>query len=361
MRSPRIWVGLDVGADESMACGTDDGGSVLFEQRLPTSAAALHALLKPDKRRIGLIGLESGPFGIVLTRSLRKLGYPVAMFEARQASKFLAIRRNKTDGNDARGLADIARLGRDSVSEVRVKSPENQRLRSILTTRQSLVRLRLQTEATMRSLLRLNGGRLVGSTSAAVFRKNVTDELNRLRKTEKVDLTEDIEPLFALSLAMRTYLTALDEKLARKAEQDPICRRFLAIPGIGPISALCFLSSIDDPARFRRNADVGAYLGLVPVVRQSGQSVTRLRISKAGDAMTRGLLSTAALHHLRVGKTSLANWGAGLSERLGKRGVQTALARRLAVTMLAMWKSGEPFDPDRGAFQAQIAQEDTVA
>lgn len=261
MPSSRLWVGLDVGADELVACITDDGGSVQLEHRLPTSAAALHAVLKPNKRRIRLIGLESGPFGIALTRSLRKLGYRVAMFEARQASKFLAIRRNKTDSNDARGLADVARLGQDSVSEVRVKSPEIQRLRSILVTRRQIVQLRVQTEAAMRSLFRLNGGRLVGSASAAVFRKNVTDELKRLRKIVKVDLTEDVEPLLALSMAMRSYLKTLDERLARRAEQDPVCRRFLAIPGVGPISALSFLSSIEDPVRFRRNADVGAFLG----------------------------------------------------------------------------------------------------
>jgi transposase len=358
MPSSRLWVGLDVGADELVACVTDDGGIVQSEHRLPTSAAALDALLKPTKRRIKLIGLESGPFGIALTRSLRKLGYRVAMFEARQASKFLGIRRNKTDSNDARGLADVARLGQDSVSEVRVKSPESQRLRSILVTRRQIVQLRVQTEAAMRSLFRLNGGRVVGSASAAVFHKNVTNELKRLRKIERVDLAEDVEPLLALSMAMRSYLKALDERLARRAEQDPVCRRFLAIPGIGPISALSFISSIEDPARFRRNADVGAFLGLVPVVRQSGQSVTRLRISKAGDAMTRGHLSTAAVIHLRFGKSSLATWGAGLSERLGKRGVQTALARRLAVTMLAMWKTGKPYDPD---FKRRGSEESIVS
>src|ERR1044071_5696154 len=112
MSRTALWVGLDVGADEMAVCGTDQEGEVLFEHLMPTKATILHAHLKSQKRRIKLVALESGSFGIALARSLRRLGYPVAMFEARQASKYLAIRRNKTDRSDARGLADIARLGR---------------------------------------------------------------------------------------------------------------------------------------------------------------------------------------------------------------------------------------------------------
>jgi transposase len=209
MAKASLWVGLDVGADETTVCGTDDRGTVLFEQRVASKAVALNALLKAEKRRIKLIALESGSFGIVLCRSLRNLGYPVAMFDARQASKFLAIRKNKTDKKDARGLADIARLGRDSVSEVRVKTPECQRLRSTLVTRQKLVQLRNTLEGTMRSLFRLNGGKLNSSFSAVALRRNASEALKRLRKIEKIDLTEEIEPLLALSAATRAYVEAL--------------------------------------------------------------------------------------------------------------------------------------------------------
>lgn len=343
-----LWVGLDVGADEMAVCGTDDQGLVLFEHVVPTQATALHALLKSEKRRIKLIGLESGSFGIVLARSLRKLGYPIAVFEARQASKFLAIRQNKTDKSDARGLADIARLGRDSVSVVHVKSPECQRLRSTLVTRQKLVQIRTTIEGSIRSLFRLNGGKLKSASSVATLKRNVSNEIRRLRKSDKIDLTDDIEPLLTLSVATRAYVESLDKRLSKQAEDDPVCRRFLEIPGVGPITALCFYSAVEDPARFRRNADIGAFLGLVPMLRQSGQNVARLRISKMGDTMTRTYLTTAAQHHLWHANSSLTAWGAALSERLRKRGVQVAIARKLAITMLAMWKSGERYDPYRG-------------
>jgi transposase len=283
------------------------------------------------------------------------------MFEARQASKFLAIRRNKTDKNDARGLADIARLGRGSVSEVRVKSSECQRLRSMLVTRHKLVQLRTTIEGSIRSLFRLNGGKLKSASSAATLKRNATDEIRRLRKVDKVDLADEVEPLLALSLATRAYVGALDRRLTKRAEDDPICSRFLEIPGVGPITALCFYSAVEDPTRFHRNADVGAFLGLVPMLRQSGQNVARMRISKMGDSMTRTYLTTAAQHHLLHANSSMTAWGAVLSERLRKRGVQVAVARKLAITMLAMWKSGEQYDPYRGIPRTSLPMEEAQA
>jgi transposase len=215
-----------------------------------------------------------------------------------------------------------------------------------LVTRQKLVQLRTAIEANMRSLFRLNGGKLRSSHSAAALRKNVSDELRRLRRFEKIDLSEEIEPLLALSTATRAYIDDLDGKLRKRAEEDPVCRRFLEIPGVGPITALAFFSAVDDPHRFRKNADIGAYFGLVPRVRQSGQSTTRSGITKSGDRLTRTYLTTAAQLHLRNAHSSLALWATNLSERLSKRGVHVALARRLAVTMLAIWKSDNHYDPN---------------
>jgi transposase len=344
-----IWIGLDVGADELSVCGTDDEGTVMFEQLVPTRASALTALLGPKRRRIKLIGLESSPYAVLLVRSLRNLKYPVAVFEARQASKFLAIRRNKSDKNDARGLAELARLGRGSVSEVRIKSPECQRLRSMLVTRKRLVELRVTIEGTMRSLFRLNGGRLKSSSSAATLKKNVANELKRIHEIRKIDLTEDSESLLALSEALRTYLEAIDKKLSKMAKEHLVCRRFLAITGVGPLCALSFYSAVEDPTRFKRSADIGPYLGMVPLIRQSGQTITRRHISKMGDRMTRSLLVTAALHHLRYGNSALSAWGGRLAERSGKGLAQVAVARKLAVVMISMWKANTPYDPKHGA------------
>ena len=213
MAGTSLWIGIDAGAYEMSMCATDDAGVVMFQHCCGTKAKAVHELLKREKRRIRLIGLESGSSGTGLTRALRKLGYPVAVFEARQASKFLSIRRNKTDKNDARGLADLARLARGSVTEVRVKSPECQQMRSTLIMRQQLVRLRVTMEGSLRSLISLNGGKLKSSSSARSFENNARSEINRLRKVEKVDLREDTAPLIALSVATRRYVEMLDNRL----------------------------------------------------------------------------------------------------------------------------------------------------
>jgi transposase len=136
----------------------------------------------------------------------------------------------------------------------------------------------------------------------------------------------------------------------------------MEITGVGSLCALSFYSSIGEPTRFRRNADVGPYLGMVPKIRQTGQSSMRLRISKMGDAMTRAYLVNAALLHLRFGHSALAAWGQSLAERSGKRRAQTAVGRKLAVTMLAMWKSNEPFDPRRGAqLEQDLAVDSSIA
>jgi transposase len=152
----------------------------------------------------------------------------------------------------------------------------------------------------------------------------------------------------------------MNKNLAELAKRHPVCRNFLKISGVGPICALSFYSAIDDPARFHRNADVGPYLGMVPTVRQSGLSTSRRRISKMGDAMTRSYLVTAALVHLRHGKTALSDWGLGLVEKKGKGRAQIAVARKLAVMMLAMWRSNEQYDPQRGLRDAERSSIDAT-
>jgi transposase len=169
-----------------------------------------------------------------------------------------------------------------------------------------------------------------------------------MRSMNLRDLSDDVEPLLALSAATRTYIEKFDNELKAIAHDIDICRRFLEIPGVGPLCALSLYSTVEDPTRFRRTAGVGAYLGLTPTIRQSGQLITKQSISKMGDAMTRSYLAQAALSHLRYGNSSLTVWGGQLRLRRGKGRAQIAVARKLAVMMVAMWKSNERYDPQRG-------------
>jgi transposase len=341
----KFWVGVDVGADMMSACVIDDQGDIVVEQTLPTSADGLHALLKPMKRRVNLIGLESSATATHLTRSLRYLKYEVAVFHSRKASKFLAIRQNKTDLNDARGLAEVARLGRKVVTEVHVKSVECQRLRSTLIMRRRLIRLRVAAEASLRSLISLNGGKLRRISSVTTLRRHVTEALDDLKSNRHIDLTEEIKPLIVLCEGMRTYVERLDRELTKTAVAHPVAQNFLEIPGVGPICALSFLTAIEEPTRFQRNSDVGAYLGMIPRIKQSGQTTKRLRITKAGCSMTRTHLVNAAISHLRFADSDLRAWCVALGARVGKPKARMALARKLAVVMLAMWKSGTRYAP----------------
>lgn len=347
----RLWVGLDVGVHTTSACVLNAAGEPMLEQTFATSVASVDALLRPlSCESVGVIGMEAGSTSIHLARGLRRLEYQVAVFECRQVSAYLGIRKNKTDRNDARGIAEVTRLGRGTVSEIAIKSLASQRIRSMLVTRQHLLRMRVGGEAGINTLFHLYGGKIPRSTSTAVLRRNTLAEIARLQKDERVDLREDIEPILDLCGRLRAQIENLDRSLATIASEIEVCRRFMGIPGVGPITALSFYSAIDAPERFRRSADVGPYLGLVPRVRQSGGTVARFRISKAGNTMTRQHLVGAAMVILRATtkESELKIWGLGLRERRGWGKARVAVARKLASIMLAMWKSGAAFNPSPG-------------
>lgn len=345
MAKTHFWVGLDVGVDITACCVVDDNGGVAFEQKIPTSAVAIKTFLRPCRRRVSLIGVEAGNSSIHLARSLIRLGFAVSVFDTRQVSKYLKIRQNKTDRNDARGLAEIARTGHSVVSQIYLRTSEIQHLRSTLVMRQRLVRMRVGGEGAIRSLIRLHGGKLKAAYSAASLHLNVLAEVSRIKRSEKIDLRPEVEPILKLCENLRLYLENSESELLATAKRSPECQRFMEIPGIGPICALSFFSAIGEPFRFKRNADVGAYLGMTPIVRQSGRSSSSLRISKMGSRMTRAHLVTAAGMHLRLADSSLRDWGLALQERVGSRSARVAVARKLAVVMLAMWKSGRNYEP----------------
>lgn len=346
--SKRLWVGLDVGVHRTSACVLNAAGDTVREEEFPTSVATLDAFLRPMRRsNVDVVGMEAGSTSIHLARGLRRLRYPVAVFECRQVSTYLGIRKNKTDRNDARGIAEVARTGRGTVSEVAIKSLESQRIRSMLATRQQVLRMKVAGEAGINALLHLHGGKMPRAGSAAMLRRNAISEVNRIRKEEKVELANEVEPLLKISESLRAYIAAIDQSLSDLATNNEQCRRFMEIPGVGPITALSFYSAIDDPSRFRSSVDVGPYLGLVPRVRQSGTTVTRLRISKTGNTMTRKHLVGAGMVILRstTKPSELKYWGIRLRERRGWGKARVAVARKLATIMLSMWKTGTAFDP----------------
>lgn len=348
MERERLWGGIDAGVHSSRLVLVDDQLRPVLDVILSSSAQAFIDALEPFRdSEICEIALEAG-VATALLRDLQKGGLPVSALETFKASRYLRIRRNKTDRNDALGLAEMAKLQLPSVSKVHLKSVAIQQLRSKLMLRQRLIKQRVASENMLRSLIRLNGGECALQFKSSNAQQTLKIEIEKLKRDSGIDLSDEVTPLLDLCRSMRKYLGGLEKQLESWARAHAVCRRFLAIPGVGPICAISFYSAIEDPSRFPKAVDIGAYLGLAPRISQSGLLMRHGRISRMGNKLTRSHLSLAAASVLaeRTSDSPLKRWGLRVAERSGRRRARIAVARRLAVIMLAMWRDDLPYRPE---------------
>ena len=350
----KVWAGLDIGVETTRVCVLDETGHVLREATCPTVLQNIHSEIRWIKRRrFARVGLEAGT-GVHVARGLRSMGYAIDIYEARQLSKFLKARRNKTDAGDASGIAEAGRVGAAMVSKVYLKSLEDQSLQSRLTIRRHLIRDRVAAVSLLCRQIELYGGRVQRSSRAAHLRERVEAQLRVIFGAVATPLRADLLRLLAHCERMIQWQETLDQELASFAKNNEVCRRFMAIPGVGPICALTFYAVIGEPYRFRRAADVGAYLGLTPKLYESGLTRRIGRISKMGNGALRGLMTHAAIRFMRHSTDcELRRWTLRIEQQRGRFRSRTALARKLAVVMLAMWKSGAEYNP-LGAVQAEL-------
>lgn len=342
----KIWAGLDIGVETTSVCVIDDAGVVLKEATCPTTLGSIHREIRwLRRRRAARVGVETGT-GAYVARGLRTLGYTIDIYEARQLSKFLRVRRNKTDAGDARGIAEAGRVGASVVSKVYLKSLECQSLQSRLIIRRHLIRERVSAVNLLGRQIELYGGRLRHSTRGQHLREDVECELKALFGTSPSRVASDLRDLLDHCESMVMHQRALDLELRCVAFENEICRRFMAIPGVGPICALTFYTAVGDPDRFRRSADVGSYFGLTPRLYQSGTTTRLGRISKMGNRAVRQLLVQASMAFIRCSvDCELRQWALLVERRRGPARAKVALARKLAMVMIAMWKSGEDYMP----------------
>ena len=351
MNQSKVWAGIDLGQRRCHICVIDQDGAELLHQECATSLESVSDALAPfGTQRIALIAVEAGN-DTHLVRKLRGAGFPVTIFEARKASKFLALRRNKTDASDARGLADLGRLGANTVSRVHLKSVDCEQLRGLVVMRNRLVMMRLAAESSLRSRLALNGRRLKSTYDVAGVRREANAQLALLLAEDGIDLRSDLEPLIDLCESLRMHLRKLDREVEVRAKANEVCRLLMGVPGVGPICALSFYTAIEDPHRFRKASDIAPYLGLAPRRHQSGGLSRTLGIMKSGSKLTRTHLVTAATV---FGNTApdceLKRWFIALRSRAGSKRARIALARKLAIILLTMWKRRAQFEP-RGHFK----------
>jgi transposase len=313
----KCFAGLDVSMKETAICVVDHDGKILARGTVLTCADAVSSWFQQNGLAPERMLHESGQLSIWLQRELSKRKLPAICIDARKAHKSLSARPNKSDAADAEGLAQLARTG--WFSPVHIRSEEADRLRAMLGAREWLIRLRKDLEAHVRGVLKVFGIRMHG-VSQGRHRQGFRDQLASAGETDPM-LSAIADGFIEAHETLCRAAADIEHALKEKARDNEAARRLMTIPGVGTIVALNFVALVDDPTRFRRVADVGAFLGLTPKRHQSGEVDWSGRISKFGDRAMRSLLFEAASALLyRVKRfSSLKSWAMCLAGRRGFR------------------------------------------
>ena len=332
------YVGLDVSQKETSVCVVDETGRIVFEGKAKSDPGALTEFLRKRAPHAERIGFETGAMASWLWHELRRVELPVVCIDARHAHAALSVRMNKSDQNDARGLAELVRVG--WYREVKVKSEESQKVRAILIARSRLVSIRRDIENQVRSMIK-EYGLLFRRAIGHQFRKQVVELLG-----ENHQLRAVIDPLLLIHKNVCEQQGKFDDEVRCLAKSDETTRRLMTVPGVGVVTALTFRHTIDDPSRFRSSSTVGAYLGLTPRRNQSGETDTNGKISRWGDRLLRTYLFEAATVLLYRTKkwSSLKAWGMKLAKRIGMKKAKVAIARKIAVILHCIWVDGTSFE-----------------
>ncbi len=331
------FAGLDVSLEETAICIVDDAGQIVREVRASSEPEALVAFFGACGMTMQRVGLEACSLTAWLHAGLTEAGLPAICIEARQAKAAMGAMPNKTDRNDARGIAQIMRTG--WYRAVHVKSPSCRSWRALLTARRMVLNKRRDVENGLRALLR-EAGLKVGTPS----RRDFPARVRELAADDPV-LRDLVEPLLSVIAVMTHEADRLTKRVLDEVRVEPTCRRLMTVPGVGPLTALAFRATIDRPNRFRRSRDVGAHLGLTPRRYQSGETDVQGHISRCGDELARTALYEAA-HSLLIRSTkwsALRAWGMNIAKRRGMARARVAVARKLAVILHRMWVDGSDF------------------
>src|SRR5271157_990942 len=337
------YAGIDVSLEESSVCVVDSDGKIVREAKVLSEPEALIAWFDSLGLRLARIGLEAGPLSQWLYAAMKKTGLAVELLETRHVRDAFKAMPVKTDRKDARGIAQLMRLG--WFRPVHCKSLPAQEVRALLTARKLLQTKNHDVEMSLRGVLR-GFGLKVGPTTPRTF-------VGRIRELAAGHgtLSTVAEALLAARSTLFEQCQKLEKHLRSLAREDRRVRLLMTAPGVGAIVALTYASAIDDPGRFRSSKAVGAHFGLTPKKYQSGETDVTGRISKIGDGGVRTALYEAANVILTrpVKGSTLKSWGMRLAARAGMRKAKVALARKLAVVLHRMLADGTSFVADKAA------------
>jgi transposase len=339
-----LTIGLDLSDTHAHYCVVNAHGQAVRTGRTRTTPTALEHALAPW---VGSrVVLEVGTHSPWVSRLFTRLGYEVLVANARQL-RLIYTNHRKSDRVDAEALARLGRLDPALLHPIQHRSAQAQADLAQLRARDCLVRTRTQLINHVRGAVKAVGGRLPASSAPAFVAK--------ARASVPPELAPALAPLLALLTEVTAQIRALERALAAVARtRYPETQRLRQVAGVGLLTALCYVLTLEDPRRFRCSRAVGAYLGLCPRQDDSGARQPQLRITKRGDAMLRRLLVSGAQYMLGPfgPDCDLRRWGLALASRGGgnaKKRAVIAVARKLAAVLHRLWISGAVYQPLRSA------------
>ncbi|MBT0671335.1 IS110 family transposase [Novosphingobium profundi] len=331
------YIGLDVSLKDTSVSVRQDGKRI-WRGKCASDPKLLAEVIRKRAPQAKRIVFETGPLSVWFYHALMAEGLPAICIDARHAKAHLDMAPNKTDANDADGLAHLAEVG--FYREVRVKGFDSMLIRTLVAGRRQLLKMQIQLSNQIRVLMK-TFGLVVPKGVGGVFERNVLSLLE-----DDAKLAQIIQPLLRAWREMRGQAAELNRQMIAMARENQHCRLLMSVPGVGVVTATAFTAAIEDPNNFKNSRSVGAWVGLTTKRYQSGEVDYDGHISRRGDGHLRTLLYEAAAVILTrsIADSSLRRWGLALRDRLGFKRAAVALARKLAVIMHTMMKTGELFD-----------------
>jgi transposase len=334
----KYYAGLDVAMKETFICILSEEGERIYESKAPTDPQPIYDELVKSGVELEKVGLESGSLSNYLTKGLQDLGVKAMCIDARKMAAILSVTINKTDKNDARGIADAMRCNHYKL--VNLRDNDNGSTGVLLKSRATLVDSRRTLKNTIRGFLKAYGIRL-GAVSNQQFPKTVRDASVEVLSHAKLGM----ESLLKSYEAMHSEIKKIEKSLNEICKYDEDAKLLMTVPGVGMIVALTYKADMGDPSRFQKSESVGAYYGMTPRQYSSGESVRQGSISRCGSKDVRYLLTESGIVLLTRCKTwsPLRAWGLKLMKKYGLKKAAVAVGRKLSIIMHRMLVTGEVF------------------